>query len=144
MSPENQWLEAVFPMKTVPFLGGHVSFRGCTYQAQISADRLLCWLLGNGEPPRSAREVKSPHPIVAPNQSPREAKHSGRSAIRGRSLEQEDFWKLELEAGKNMACLLMATRDPANSLLLREVGSFCCHYLILFTRFYTSQLIRWQ
>eukprot|EP00434_Breviolum_minutum_P036483 symbB.v1.2.032326.t1/scaffold3869.1/size49035/1 len=36
--------------------------------------------------PWSAREVKSPHPMaVAPNQSPREAKHSGRSAIRGRS-----------------------------------------------------------
>ena len=50
------------------------------------------WLVG--EPPRSAREAKSPHPIVAPNQSPREAKHSGRSAIRGRSLDSKKMWKV--------------------------------------------------
>ena len=29
LSPENQWLEDVFPTKIVPFWG-HVSFQGCT------------------------------------------------------------------------------------------------------------------
>ena len=29
MSPENQWLENVFPNEIVPFLGIHVRFRGC-------------------------------------------------------------------------------------------------------------------
>ena len=30
MSPENQWLEDVFPTEIVPFRG-HVSFPGCIY-----------------------------------------------------------------------------------------------------------------
>ena len=29
MSPENQWLEDVFPIEIVPFQGIFVSFRGC-------------------------------------------------------------------------------------------------------------------
>ena len=28
ISPENQWLEDVFPIEMVPFLGGHVNFQG--------------------------------------------------------------------------------------------------------------------
>ena len=31
MSPENQWLEDVFPIKVVPFKGTFVSFQGCTF-----------------------------------------------------------------------------------------------------------------
>ena len=30
MSPENQWLEDVFPIETVPFLGDMLVFRGVT------------------------------------------------------------------------------------------------------------------
>ena len=30
MSPENQWLEDVFPIEIVPFQGTFVSFRGCS------------------------------------------------------------------------------------------------------------------
>ena len=38
MSPENQWLEDLFPIELVPFMG-HVSFRGCiwyTYKTWVS------------------------------------------------------------------------------------------------------------
>ena len=31
MSPENQWLEDVFPTEIVPLFTGHVSFRGCRF-----------------------------------------------------------------------------------------------------------------
>ena len=31
MSPENQWLEDVFPIEIVPFLKGQVSFPGCSH-----------------------------------------------------------------------------------------------------------------
>ena len=30
MSPENQWLEDVFPIEIIPFQGTFVSFRGCS------------------------------------------------------------------------------------------------------------------
>ena len=32
MSPENQWLEDVFPIEIVPSKRGHVSFPGCIPQ----------------------------------------------------------------------------------------------------------------
>ena len=32
MSPENQWLEDVFPTKIVPFWGTFVRFQGCILQ----------------------------------------------------------------------------------------------------------------
>ena len=36
MSPENLWLEDVFPIEIYnPFLGGYVSFRGCTSTKNI-------------------------------------------------------------------------------------------------------------
>ncbi len=38
MSPENGWLEDVFPIEIVPFLRGHVSFQGCTF---FSRPRIL-------------------------------------------------------------------------------------------------------
>ena len=53
MSPENQWLEDVFPIEIVPFQGILVSFRGCISAHHVLLRELLdSGMKGNCTPPR--------------------------------------------------------------------------------------------
>ena len=44
MSPENQWLEDVFPTKIVPFWG-HVSFQGCRKEHDLNQTSMSMFML---------------------------------------------------------------------------------------------------
>ena len=58
MSPENQWLEDVFPTEIVPLFTGHVSFRGCRFMDHCYKNSML---LGFKKKPWTKKRIQRLH-----------------------------------------------------------------------------------